>query len=115
MTRRIDFDDLLERVSGNAEFANRMMKSFFSDWESRVNNMDACLNEEKYDELADGAHQLKGILGNLSINKGFELLKSIHTEAKLKNPRQLLKLMKKLRTELERAESFYLENITRLQ
>ncbi len=115
MVKRIDFDDLFDRVSGNKEFAQRMIVNFFSTWMVRTNKMEADLNEEKYDDLADGAHQLKGILGNLSIQKGFHLLKTIHEEAKLKNPKKLVKLLSQLKKEITAAEKDYNDNLSLFQ
>ncbi|MEA1876144.1 MAG: Hpt domain-containing protein [Bacteroidota bacterium] len=111
MNKPIDFGDLFDRVSDNREFAGRMLNSFFDTWTSRFDLLESLLNEEKYDEFADGAHQLKGILGNLAIRKGFDLLKSIHEEARLKNPKKLVKLLASLKKELKSAQNFYGENI----
>lgn len=110
MKTPIDFPDLFNRVSDNREFADRMLTSFFDSWTERFDKIESCLNEEKYDELADSAHQLKGILGNLAVLNGFELLNTIHEEAKLKNPKKLLKLLSSLKKELIRAQEYYEEN-----
>ena len=111
MKKPIDFGDLFNRVSDNREFAGKMLTSFFDSWIGRFSLLENMLNEEKYDELADGAHQLKGILGNLAIKRGFDLLKSIHEEARLKNPKKLIKLLNSLKMELISAQTFYEENM----
>ncbi len=111
MSKKIDFTELFERVSDNKEFAQRMLENFWSTWLVRMDRLEANLNEEKYDDLADGAHQLKGILGNLSMHKGFDLLKTIHLEAKLKNPRKLVKLLDQLKKELIACEAYYREHL----
>ena len=111
MKKPIDFGDLFNRVSDNREFAGKMLTSFFDSWIGRFSLLENMLNEEKYDELADGAHQLKGILGNLAIKRGFDLLKSIHEEARLKNPKKLIKLLNSLKMELRSAQTFYEENM----
>jgi len=60
--------------------------------------------------VADGAHQLKGILGNLSIPEGFDLLKTIHSEARLNNRRKLEGLLIKLDKSILKAEKFFNDN-----
>lgn len=110
MKKSIDFTDLFERVSDNREFAERMLNSFFDSWITRFESLEHFLNEEKYDELADGAHQMKGILGNLGIRNGFDLLKSIHEEARLKNPKKLVKHLNSLKKELSAAQDYFKES-----
>jgi HPt (histidine-containing phosphotransfer) domain-containing protein len=110
MKKPIDIDDLLSRVSGNREFACRMLDSYFANWKERQEQLEYHLNHENYDELSDCAHQLKGILGNLSITKGFNLLNLIYSEAKLKNPRRIVTLLNKLKKEIRAAETYYKEN-----
>lgn len=107
MKKPIDFTDLFERVSDNREFADKMLTSFFDSWTERFDAIENYLNQEKYDELADSAHQLKGILGNLAVNRGFDLLKNIHEAARLKNPKELVKLVNALKNELIKAQEYY--------
>lgn len=103
----IDFQDLYARVSDNHEFAHRMLNNFFESWMDRFEQLESNLNQENYDELADGAHQLKGILGNLAIHRGFDLLKKIHEESRLKNPGKIKKLLDKLKSELLQAQDHF--------
>jgi len=112
MKKPIDFEDLFDRVSDNRDFAGKMLSGFFETWTERFDLLDSLLHEEKYDEFADRAHQLKGILGNLAIHKAFDLLKSIHEEARLKNSKKLVKLLAALKKELMRAQLFFEENKT---
>ncbi|MCK5820651.1 MAG: Hpt domain-containing protein [Bacteroidales bacterium] len=111
MRRPIDFEDLFNRVSDNREFANKMLTVFFETWTERFDLLESLINEEKYDEFADAVHQLKGILGNLAIVVGFDLLKLLHEEARLKNPKNIIKLLAKLKKELMNAQSFYAKNL----
>ncbi len=110
MKKPINFDDLFERVSDNREFADRMLTSFFDTWTERFDAIEASLIEEDYDVLADRAHQLKGILGNLAVEDGFDLLKTIHEEARLKNSKKLNKLLASLKKELQNAQKFYADS-----
>ncbi len=112
MKKPIDFEDLFNRVSDNREFAGKMLSIFFETWTDRYDLLESLLNEEKYDEFADVTHQIKGILGNLAIKKGFELLESMHLEARLKNPKKLAKLLAALKKELENSHAYYKENIS---
>jgi len=110
MKNSIDIPDLFNRVSDNKEFAHRMLTTFFESYKERYDQLEKDLKEEKFDELADGAHQLKGILGNLSIPEGFDLLKTVHSEARLNNSAKLVGLLKKLDKSILKAEKFFNEN-----
>jgi len=110
MKKPIDFDDLFNRVSDNREFAKLMLETFFNSMDERLSLMDQQLENEEYDALADSAHQLKGILGNLAIHKGFDLLKLIHSNAKMKKGVNAAKNINLLKNELEKANKFYVKS-----
>lgn len=87
-----------------------MLTTFFESWESRYSELRQFLEEEKYNELADSSHQLKGILGNLSLQKGFTIIKSVQEQAKLENAKKLDKLLSALKKELIAAQDYFLAN-----
>jgi HPt (histidine-containing phosphotransfer) domain-containing protein len=108
MKQPIQMDELLERVSGNMEFVILMMDTFYNSSEERLSTMEREFEARNYDELADRAHQLKGIVGNLSIKEALVLLKKLHEEARMKNDKQIKKLLVKLRQSIDKAHQFYL-------
>jgi HPt (histidine-containing phosphotransfer) domain-containing protein len=110
MKHPINFPDLFNRVSDNKEFAHRMLTTFFDSYNDRYNALQQNLQDEKYDDLADGAHQLKGILGNLALNEGFDLLKTIHEQARLGNKAKLESLLKTLDKSIRQANEYFLKS-----
>lgn len=110
MKHPINFPDLFNRVSDNKEFAHRMLTSFFDSYAERFDALQKNLEDENYNDLADGAHQLKGILGNLSIPEGFNLLKTIHEEARLNNSSKLKPLLITLDKSILKAQKYFGEN-----
>ena len=110
MKQPIKTDELMERVSGNVEFIDLMMNTFFNSREERLSAIHRAYEERNYDELADLAHKLKGVVGNLSITKAFEILKELHVEARLKNDRRISRLIGQLEKSILEAESFFKTN-----
>ena len=107
MKAPIQMDELLERVSGNMDFIKLMMNTFFSSYEERLAALDQAFEARDYEEVADLAHKLKGVVGNLSIKEAFELLKKLHVEAHMKNDRQIRKYLDKIRKSLEEALVYF--------
>jgi HPt (histidine-containing phosphotransfer) domain-containing protein len=107
MKAPIQMDELLERVSGNMDFIKLMMNTFFSSYQERLKAMDEAFEAKDYEELADLAHKLKGIVGNLSIKEALELLKKLHVEAHMKNDRQIRKYLDKIRVSIEDALHYF--------
>lgn len=110
MKKAIDFDDLFNRVSGNREFALRMLQTFFGDWHKRMNTLHTLLHDRQFDELSDSAHQMKGILGNLAVTRAHTLLKTIHTSARQKDAAKTARLLKSLEKEITAAEKYLADN-----
>jgi len=106
----IEIEELLERVSGNKEFVIKMLDLFFTNSENRLANLRNEFNNRNYVELAEEAHKLKGIVGNLSINNAMGILKDLHTMAALQNDFQIDSLLADLETTISEAKIFYRNN-----
>lgn len=104
----IDLQDLLERVSGNTEFAVMMLEMFFKTSQERINQMKTELQERKYEELADSAHKMKGVVGNLAIPLTFNQLSDLHKVARLNNQQEAARLIREIEKSVEDAYRFYL-------
>ena len=111
MTKPIDFKDLFNRVSDNREFALRMLNSFFDTYEDRMKQLKASFEQKDFDNLADAAHQMKGILGNLALTQGHSLLKSLHESARLKDEKKINKLISSLEAEIDKARQYLQQNL----
>lgn len=111
MKKPIDFDDLFNRVSDNREFALRMLHTFFDGYNERFDTLNSLLKEHEFDALADSAHQMKGIVGNLAFPRVHSTLKSMHEAAKLKESKKMEKLIKQLDQEISAAKDFLEKNM----
>jgi len=112
MTNPIQIDELLERVSGNREFVVRMLDLFFQSSDERLSTLGKEFDNRNYKELAEQAHKLKGLVGNLSINKALIILKKLHQAAGLKNDLLIISLLTELGETITEAKIFYYKNPT---
>jgi HPt (histidine-containing phosphotransfer) domain-containing protein len=106
----IQIDELMDRVSGNKEFVIKMLDHFFNSSDERLAAMRNEFNNQNYTELAELAHKLKGVLGNLSINKSLDPLKDLHTMAGQKNDAQIEILLAEIESTIFEAKIFYQDN-----
>lgn len=106
----IDIEDLLARVSGNREFVIRMLDLFFGSSDDRLAILDTEYGRRNYHELAEQAHKLKGLTGNLSITGAPEILKDLHDAAVAGRGSEIAPLLERLRETIEQARLFFREN-----
>ena len=106
----IEIEELLERVSGNREFAIRMLELFFSTSHDRLNSMQDELSQGNYEELAEQAHKLRGIVGNLSINRAMTALGEIHQMARIHQEKEIRRLLTELELSISEARDFFAIN-----
>ena len=67
----IDYNDLLARLGGSEMLALKFLKQFLSD--ETFTNIQTNFRQQDYASLARNVHALKGLTGNLSMKKLFEL------------------------------------------
>jgi HPt (histidine-containing phosphotransfer) domain-containing protein len=106
----IQIDELLARVSGNREFVIRMLELFFESSDDRLSALQAEFNTRNYSEVAEQTHKLKGLVGNLSINKALPILKDLNTMAVEKNDSQIESLLGQLKDSITEARQFFNDN-----
>ena len=68
----VNVDEALERFMGNEELLVRFLKKFAND--SSYQSLKKAMSEQNYKDAFEAAHALKGVCGNLSIAKLFELV-----------------------------------------
>lgn len=68
-----DRERLLKRVRGKEERLHKMIDLFLADMPDRVKALQLAMDEENTEEVAAVAHAIKGVAGNLSANKVYEL------------------------------------------
>jgi HPt (histidine-containing phosphotransfer) domain-containing protein len=110
MTNPINFDELLERVSGNREFILRMLELFFESSNDRVAALREEFSNKNYEELSEQLHKLKGLVGNLSINKVLEILKELHQHTEQRNDQMIEICLTELEKAILEAKSFFHKN-----
>jgi HPt (histidine-containing phosphotransfer) domain-containing protein len=106
----IHIKELLDRVSGNREFVVQMLELFFQTSDERFSVLRKEFQARNYAELADQAHKLKGLVGNLSINQASALLKEIHSASRRMDDSKIEILLTELDQSLADAKAFYLKN-----
>ena len=87
-----------------------MLDLFFDTSDNRMAVLRHEFENKNYPELADQAHKLKGIVGNLSINKAMSILKALHTMSIDHNDPEIKNLLMELEGTIAEAKSFYLHN-----
>ncbi len=112
MTNPIQFDQLLDRVSGNREFIVQMLDMFFQSSDERLATLAKEFDNRNYPELADQAHKLKGLVGNLSINQALPVLKELSEAAHQQNDLSIIKLLAELGRIIAEAKIYYQEHPT---
>ena len=68
----VNLDEAMERFMGNEELLLRFLKKFSND--PSYQSLKKAMDEKNYKEAFEAAHALKGVCGNLSISKLFELV-----------------------------------------
>lgn len=67
----IDYADAMERMGGNGDLYKRLAMKYLDD--SNYADLVAAMDAADYDAAYKAAHSLKGVAGNLSFDKLFEL------------------------------------------
>lgn len=68
----VNLDEALERFMGNEELLVRFLKKFSND--PSYQSLGKAMSEKNYTDAFEAAHALKGVCGNLSISRLFELV-----------------------------------------
>lgn len=112
MNNPINIPEVLDRVAGNREFVIQMLGLFFQTSDTRINLLMKAFEEEKYEELADQAHKLEGLVSNLSILKALPILHTLSITASPENREAIAGLLKVLNEAIEEAKTYFTSNPT---
>ncbi|MDD4646153.1 MAG: Hpt domain-containing protein [Bacteroidales bacterium] len=107
----IQFDEILDRVSGNREFVYQMLEMFFQTRVERISVLRKTSDSHDYSRLADEAHKMKGLVGNLSIHIAFTKLKELEEAAELRNNLLIEKLINELEESISEAELYFKKSL----
>jgi PAS domain S-box-containing protein len=72
----VDMDDFLERVNGNEELVKKLLIQFYENYKDIDKKLQQ--NDVESKEFDDTMHTLKGVSGNLSMPKLYELSKEVY-------------------------------------
>ncbi|MCA9735490.1 MAG: Hpt domain-containing protein [Deferribacteres bacterium] len=82
----IDFNELLERVGGDAEFLQELFDIFLDNSTDLLNQIKQHIEENDHEALARAAHTLKGSVSNFTpTGPVFEMARSLEFMGKEKN------------------------------
>jgi hypothetical protein len=108
----IQFEELLERVSGNREFVIQMLDLFFQSSDDRIAALRKEFDIRNYYQLAEQTHKLKGLMSNLSIISALGILSDLHKASGQKNDSLIQNLLSELETVIQEAKIFYYKELT---
>lgn len=106
----INIEDLLERVDGNIDFALEMLDKFFNSFKERIGEIQTFIDTKNFPEIKNSTHRLKGITGNLSLMKCFNILVSLEHKAMDKNINACGETLKQAEESIIEAYEYYLTN-----
>ena len=99
----IDMNELLNRVNNNQDVVEKLLLQFYESYKNKIEVIKECdLDSKEFDDMM---HSLKGVSGNLSIVKLYEISKSMYenksSEFRKKSLEQLVDELRKVLEEIE--------------
>lgn len=96
-----DKPSALKRVRNREDRLHQLIQLFLEDMPARVDEMTSAAEQQNYSEVAKLAHAIKGVSGNLSALKLFELSAEIETAAKAADSDTLNLLIKDIQQQFK--------------
>lgn len=87
----IDYPDAMDRFGGNESLFRRLALKYLDD--AHFVNLKAAMEEQDYEEAYRQAHSLKGVAGNLSLKRLYDVSGMICKELREGEPRTAEKLL----------------------
>lgn len=101
----IDFSESLTRVDNDLLFLAELISKFCSKYDNTVSDIIKLLNDDKFTELENVIHGLKGISGNLALNNIYELTLQLEKCIKEKNIAEVNRLLASLELQLDKVKT----------
>ena len=102
----LDLDELLDRVLGDQELANRVIETFQNNIPKRLKDLDNAIANEDFTRIKEIAHDLKGSSGNISAEGVKKASVELEKAALEKSFDNVEICIGKLEEELKRLEGF---------
>lgn len=109
-----DKSTALNRVMGNESLLLQLMDMFKDEQPERLQAMNSAIDENRFDDLKNQAHGLKGVAGNLGLNTIKVLAEKIEHAIKQDKIDTCSPLLEELCTETDRFVTAY-DNIDKIQ
>lgn len=107
----IDLKELMQRVQGKKNIAEKILNNFREIYPEILQGIKQSLEEKKFKEVIKVAHTLKGLLGNLSLQKAYDKSQELNLAAKNHDAEKVSILFLKLEEEINAAFKFYDEQL----
>lgn len=99
----IDIDGSLARFGNMESFYIKFLKKFTDD--KSFTNLKEALENNNIDKIGEEAHTLKGVAGNLGLNKVYQYSVELMRLAKKNNLAEIREIVEKLEEEIEKVIS----------
>ena len=87
-----------------------MLDKFFNSYKTRIEEIQKAIETKDYAEIKDSAHRLKGLTGNLSLMRCFDILLSLEKKAMEKNIQACAEALILAEKSIIEANEYYLTN-----
>lgn len=95
-----DLSELLDRLDGDHEFLSELLLMFRRDCESSLHRVQQALADGDLLELSRGAHTIKGMLRNLSMNSCAEAAAALERSAQASDQKESAEFLVNLKVAL---------------
>ena len=99
----IDIDGSLARFGNMESFYIKFLKKFVDD--KSFETLSSGIENKNLKDIKDGAHTLKGVAGNLGLNKVYQYSVELMRLAKENNLAEIKEIVEKLEEEIEKVIS----------
>lgn len=103
-----DAQEMLNRVDGNKELLEELVKMFFEDYPSDIENLKESMEKKDASTLAFVVHGLKGELGNMGMKSAYKIACELEKMVKENTLDEADAIIQKLEDEVARLERFYI-------
>ncbi|MGC4006540.1 MAG: response regulator [Pirellulales bacterium] len=96
----LDMNATLERLGGDKRLLGDLVRFFFEDFPSILDEIRTSLTKHDWPRLERAAHSLKGLAANFSAEKAQRVLQSLETQSRGQDSEQLTQLLTQAEREL---------------
>ncbi len=111
-TDQWDKSEALKRVRNREDRLNHLLELFLNDMPDRIVNLEKAIRKQQHKEAADIAHTIKGVTGNLSANKLYQLMQELESAAKAADNEQLQMLFINVQEQFTQLAKLLQQSIT---